>query len=89
MAARCGVTRRRESTDFVLRSHAVVGAMDFLSEALPNGRCGGRNRNRPFVVTHAVPAALAILLHDWRIGKMRERGGFFRLTFLQCPWRPS
>lgn len=65
-----GVMRSGDSTEaveLVLRSHAVIGSLDFLAEVFRTAAAANEAANRSFVVTHAVPAALAILLHDWRI----------------------
>ncbi|MBE3139584.1 MAG: hypothetical protein IMZ53_03270 [Thermoplasmata archaeon] len=48
-------------------SHAVIGAFKMLASIVEQARAANEKKNRSFVVTHAVPAALAILLHDWRI----------------------
>ena len=83
-----GVVRNQpaaESTDLVLRSHAVVGAMDFLTEVFRTARAADETANRPFVVTHAVPAALAILLHDWRIWEDAKAWKLFPINFSAQP----
>ena len=85
MAACCGVTPSAESADFVLRSHAVVGSMDFLTEFFRTAAAADETANRPFVVTHAVPAALAILLHDWRIWEDARTWGLFPINFSAMP----
>jgi hypothetical protein len=50
-----------------MRSHAVISAFNMLASIVDQARAANQRRNRPFVVTHATPAALAILLHDWRV----------------------
>jgi len=50
-----------------MSSHAVISAFDMLASIVEQARAVDERKNRPFVVTHATPAALAILLHDWRI----------------------
>lgn len=83
-----GVSRSHdsfESTDLVLRSHAVVGAMDFLSALFRTAKAANETVNRPFVVTHAVPAALAILLHDWRIWGDAKTWELFPINFTATP----
>lgn len=48
-------------------SHSVISAFNMLSNIIEQARAVDEIKNRPFVITHAAPAALAILLHDWRI----------------------
>jgi hypothetical protein len=50
-----------------MSSHAVVSAFNMLASIVDQAKAVNERRNRPFVVTHATPAALAILLHDWRV----------------------
>lgn len=50
-----------------MSSHAVISAFDMLASIVEQARAVNERTNRPFVVTHATPAALAILLHDWRV----------------------
>ncbi len=68
-----------------LRSHAVIGSMDFLAELFRTAAAADETANRPFVVTHAVPAALAILLHDWRIRQDAKRWGLFPINSSAMP----
>jgi hypothetical protein len=55
-----------------MHTHGVIGAMDFLAHVYKEARASDEQANRPWVVAHAVPASLAILLHDWRIWKEAE-----------------
>ena len=62
----------RISSDWIeiydeMRSHGIVSAFDFLGDILKKARAAGEKRHRPFMLSHAGPAALGILLHDWRI----------------------
>lgn len=50
-----------------MSSHGVISAFNMLASIVEQARAVNERKNRPFVVTHATPAALAILLHDWRI----------------------
>ena len=50
-----------------MSSHAVISAFNMLASIVEQARAVDERKNRPFVVSHATPAALAILLHDWRI----------------------
>lgn len=55
------------------RYHGVMSAVEFLADIVEKARAADQMRYRPFVWTHAVPAALAILLHDWRVWKSHGR----------------
>ncbi len=48
-------------------SHAIISAFKMLASIVEQARAVDERKNRTFVLTHATPAALAILLHDWRI----------------------
>lgn len=48
-------------------SHAVISAIKLLAEVIDKASAARQVHNRSFVVSHAAPAALAILLHDWRL----------------------
>jgi hypothetical protein len=50
-----------------MKSHAVIGAFDFLGDLFKKAEAAGMRKHRPFIVTHAAPAALSILLHHWKI----------------------
>lgn len=56
-----------------LGSHGVISAIEFLADIFEKARAADQRRYRPFVLTHAVPAALSILLHDWRIWKKKAK----------------
>ena len=48
-------------------NHAAVGAFKLLAEVIDKAYADDETKNRAFVIGHAAPAALAILLHDWRL----------------------
>jgi hypothetical protein len=55
------------------KSHAVISAFDFLGDIFKKATAANERIHRPFIITHAAPAALAILLHDWRVwDEMKE-----------------
>ena len=55
------------------KSHAVISAFDFLGDIFKKATAANERIHRPFIITHAAPAALSILLHDWRIwNEMKE-----------------
>jgi hypothetical protein len=60
-----------------MSSHAAISAFDMLASIVEQARAVDERKNRPFVVTHATPAALAILLHDWRIWEDAKRWKLF------------
>ena len=64
-----------------MSSHAVISAFDMLASIVKEARAVNERKNRPFVVTHATPAALAILLHDWRIWEHARK---WRLYPVDC-----
>jgi len=49
-----------------LESHAIISGFDFFADITRKCRAANMRGSRPFVLTHAAPAALAILLHDWK-----------------------
>jgi hypothetical protein len=56
-----------------MKSHAVISAFDFLGDIFEKAMAANERMHRPFIVTHAAPAALSILLHHWKIWpKMRK-----------------
>ena len=50
-----------------MSSHSVIGAFNMLASILEQASAVDEQKNHAFVLTHAAPAALAILLHDHRI----------------------
>ena len=77
-------TEWTQSYDLV-KSHAIIGALDFLATAFKTAIASDERRNRPFVLTHAVPAALAILLHDWRTWKDAKTWRLFPVRVAAMP----
>ena len=65
--------------------HGVISAIDFLRLVCDNARAANERQARPFVVAHAVPAALAILLHDWRIHTDAKRWKLFPIDTERFP----
>lgn len=69
---------KRLSTEWInmyseMRSHGVISAFDFLGDIFEKAMAADERKHRPFIVTHAAPAALSIMLHDWKVWeKMRE-----------------
>ncbi len=66
-------------------SHAVVGAIHLLSSIVKKSAAADRDKNRSFVLTHAVPAALAVLLHDWKVWEVAASWGLFPLKGDRIP----
>jgi hypothetical protein len=68
-----------------MRSHAIIGALDLLAQVFSTASAANERKNRAFVVSHAVPAALAILLHDWRIWEDAKDWGLFPVNGTENP----
>ena len=68
-----------------LESHAIIGSLDFLAHVFQSAAAVNERTNRPFVLSHAVPAALAILLHDWRIWKNARSWKIFPINVAATP----
>ena len=67
------------------RSHAVLSAFDMLAEVFDKASAIEEIENRPFVVAHAVPAALAIFLHDWHIWPQVEEWQLYPIDMAALP----
>jgi hypothetical protein len=50
-----------------MKSHGVISAFDFLGDLFEKAMASDERKHRPFIITHAVPAAMSMLLHDWKI----------------------
>jgi hypothetical protein len=50
-----------------LDCHGMISACDFLADILGKLTAAGERKHRPFMISHAPLAALAVLLHDWRM----------------------
>lgn len=68
-----------------MKSHAVISAFNMLASIWVGAAAVDERMNRPFVVTHAVPAALAILLHDWRIWDNAREWNLFPVDCRMIP----
>lgn len=68
-----------------LSSHAVISALDFLKEICDKAKAADYRKHLPFVLAHSVPAALAILLHDWRIQEDAKRWKLFPVSVEKFP----
>ena len=68
-----------------LSSHAIISALDFLEAICEKAKAANERMNRPFVLAHSVPAALAILLHDWRIQSDAKRWRLFPISVKKLP----
>jgi hypothetical protein len=77
-----GPTGRRLEAELVFlynksRSHAVIGALDLLAKMIDQADASGPRRCLPIIESFAAPAALSILLHDWKIRKEAKAWGLF------------
>lgn len=68
-----------------MSSHAIVGSLDFLARVFRAATAAKQRANRPFVLSHAVPAALAIQLHDWRMWKHAKAWRLFPIDASAIP----
>jgi hypothetical protein len=68
-----------------MSSHAIISAFDLLADIFKMSSASGERRNRQFVVTHAAPAALSILLHDWRLWEEVRACGLFPINASRLP----
>jgi hypothetical protein len=55
-----------------MRTHGMIGALDFLAQVYRKAGASNQRAKRPLVLAHAVPASLAILLHDWHLWNEAE-----------------
>ncbi len=53
--------------------HGIISAYDFLSDTYDNMTAAGERNHRPFMISHAPLAALAMLLHDWRLWEKAKK----------------
>ncbi len=56
-----------------LESHAIISAFDFFADIAEKCRAASWRKNKTFVLTHAAPAALSIMLHDWKKWDKQEQ----------------
>lgn len=68
-----------------LKSHAVISSLDMLADISDKAKQAGQRQNRSFVASHAVPAALAILLHDWHIWEEAKKWKLFPIDLKVFP----
>lgn len=60
-----------------LQSHGIISSFDMLADICDKVQQAGQRINRSFVASHAVPAALTILIHDWHIWIEAKKWGLF------------
>jgi hypothetical protein len=65
--------------------HSIIGAFDLLADIIKKAIAANQRANRPFMVTHAVPAALAILLHDYHIWGDAKRWKLIPINATRMP----
>lgn len=65
--------------------HAIISAFAMLAEIFDKARAADERTNRRFVLTHAVPAAISIMLHDWRIWPEAKRWGLIPVDMAVLP----
>jgi hypothetical protein len=67
------------------KSHAVISAIESLARIIENGQAAKYSEHRPFILTHSVPAAVCILLHDWRLWNAAKAWRIFPVSLAIFP----
>ena len=65
--------------------HGVNSAFDLLADILGKMTAAGERKYRRFIVSHAVPAALAMLLHEWQLWEAARAWGLFPVNVKKNP----
>jgi hypothetical protein len=65
--------------------HGVIGAFDLLADVFNRMPAASERRYRPFTVSHVAPAALAVLLHDYRTWEPAKDWGLFPVSMDRNP----
>jgi hypothetical protein len=68
-----------------LDRHGMISAFDFLADVLGKLTAAGERDHRSFMVSHAPLAALAILLHDWRMWAHAKKWKMVPVDIIQNP----
>jgi hypothetical protein len=68
-----------------MNRHGIMSAFDFLAETCRNASASSQTKHRPFIATHAAPAAMSIMLHDWRTWEVMKK---IKLIPLKMPKLP-
>ena len=68
-----------------LDKHGVISAYDILADILKKMMAADERKFRTFTVSHAAPAALAILLHDHRVWDRARQWGLLPVDISQNP----
>ena len=65
--------------------HGVISAYDFLADILGKMKAADERKHRPFMISHAPLAALAVLLHDWRMWDHAKKWKLIPVDIRQNP----
>jgi len=68
-----------------LDCHGMIGAYDFLAGILGMMTAAGQRKHRRFMISHAPLAALAVLLHDWRMWDHAKKWKLIPVDIRQNP----
>ncbi len=68
-----------------LESHGVISAYDFLADIIGMMTAAGERKHRAFMISHAPLAALAVLLHDWRMWEHAKNWKLIPVDIRQNP----
>jgi hypothetical protein len=68
-----------------LDSHGMISAYDFLAYILGMMTAAGERKHRRFMISHAPLAALAMLLHDWRMWDHAKKWKLIPVDIRQNP----
>ena len=65
--------------------HGMISAYDFLADIIGKLTAAGESKHRRFMISHAPLAALAILLHDWRMWEHAKKWKLIPVDIGQNP----
>ena len=68
-----------------LDCHGMISAYDFLADILGMMTAAGERKHRRFMISHAPLAALAVLLHDWRMWDHAKKWKLIPVDISQNP----
>jgi len=68
-----------------LDCHGMISAYDFLADILGKLTAAGERKHRRFMISHAPLAALAVLLHDWRMWEHAKKWKLIPVDIRQNP----
>lgn len=63
----------------------MISAFDFLADIVGKLKAAGERKHRRFMISHAPLAALAVLLHDWRMWEHAKKWKLIPVDIGQNP----